>query len=95
MAYMGYSRLTSKRCTGVLRAMTREPFNLKLSDIERTVLELSATGAGTSEVALMLRMSQDEVRWHLRSAATALGARSKLEAVVIALERGLIHVPSD
>ena len=38
-------------------------------------------------------MDPDEVRRHVASAMAALGARSKLEAVVLALELGLITLP--
>jgi hypothetical protein len=37
----------------------------------------------------------DDVREHIRGAILALGARSMLEAMIIALRRGLIMPPSD
>jgi DNA-binding NarL/FixJ family response regulator len=70
-----------------------DPSPMKLSDVQRRVLELSATGAVSSEVAAMLRMTPAEVRECLASAQQALGARSKLEAVLIALRDGLIAFP--
>jgi DNA-binding CsgD family transcriptional regulator len=60
---------------------------------ERAVLELSATGAVLVEVAAALGMSDPEARAHLASAARALGAGSKLEAVLLALRHGLIRPP--
>ena len=60
---------------------------------ERAVLELSAMGAVLGEVAEVLGMSDDEARAHLASAKHALGAASKLEAVLIALRHGLIQLP--
>ena len=65
-----------------------------LSIEQRTVLEMAATGAVTSEIALILGVSEDEVRVHLRGAFLALGARSKLEALIIALRHGLIEPPA-
>jgi two-component system, NarL family, nitrate/nitrite response regulator NarL len=73
--------------------LTTGPTPIELSALQRQVLELSATGAGTSEVATMLGMSLDEVREHLDSAISLLGAQSKLEAVVRAVRLGLIRLP--
>jgi two-component system, NarL family, nitrate/nitrite response regulator NarL len=72
-----------------------DPSPMTLSAVQRRVLELSATGAVSSEVAAMLRMTPAEVRACLASAQQALGARSKLEAVLIALRHGLLRLPSD
>ncbi len=66
---------------------------LALTAMECLVLRLSATGLTTGEVAEHLRIGLDQARRHLRDAIVALGASSKLEAVVIALRRGLIDLP--
>ena len=55
-------------------------------------LGLFATGLYTSDVADRLGEDQDTVRHHLTEAMAILGARSKLEAVVGALQLGLIEV---
>ena len=65
--------------------------DLQLVSEELEVLELSATGMTTPEVATWLGLTRDEVRDHLARAIVAVGARSKLEAVVTALRLGLIH----
>jgi DNA-binding NarL/FixJ family response regulator len=54
---------------------------------------LSATGLVSTEVAEALRVPVAEIRADLADAIRALGARSKLEAVIIALESGLIELP--
>ena len=61
-----------------------------LAPAEVDVLRASATGMTTAEVAAHLGVTTDAVRGHLARAMAALGARSKLEAVLIALRRGLI-----
>jgi DNA-binding CsgD family transcriptional regulator len=61
---------------------------LRLTPRERDVLAISARGAVTHEVARELRLSVVEVRAALASAMAKLSATSKLEAVVIALQRG-------
>jgi DNA-binding NarL/FixJ family response regulator len=57
---------------------------------ECDVLAASARGALVSEVATELGLSREQVRASLTSAMRKLGARSKLEAVLIALQQGLI-----
>ena len=70
-----------------------------LSAQQQAVLALSAAGLISAEVAETLQVPVAEVRAHLADAIRALGARSKLEAVIIALRNGLIQLqdqdPSD
>jgi DNA-binding CsgD family transcriptional regulator len=65
----------------------------RLTARERDVLAVSATGRTSAEVAEVLGLSPDAVRASIASAITKLGARSKLEAVVVALRDGLIELP--
>ncbi len=60
----------------------------------RTVLQLSATGMTSDEVAAHLGTTPGQVRRAIARAIAALGAGSKLEAVVIALRLGLIDLPT-
>lgn len=55
---------------------------------ERAVLRLAATGLATPDIADALGWPLDHVRSALVSAIATLGARSKLEAVIIAYRRG-------
>ena len=66
-----------------------------MSGQERTILELSMTGLTSTDIAAVLHVPADEVRAHIRAACVALGARSKLEAVVIAASVGLIQLQDD
>jgi len=66
-----------------------------LTTDERTALSLSATGLAVAEVADVLGVSSDVVRERLGSAIRHLGARSKLEAVVIAARRGYYSATLD
>jgi DNA-binding NarL/FixJ family response regulator len=68
---------------------------LPLAEGERRALGLSARGLVVAEVAEAMCTSPDTVRAWLASAVEKLGARSKLEAVLIALRRGLIDLPPD
>jgi len=65
-----------------------------LTGLEADVLELAATGLTTTEIAQRLDQSPDAVRHALASILRKLGARSKLEALLIALSTGLVRPPS-
>jgi DNA-binding NarL/FixJ family response regulator len=76
---------------------TREPrigahAGLAFTRRERDVLAVSARGAVSSEVASELGLTEQQVRAALASAMGKLGARSKLEAVVVALRDGAIDL---
>lgn len=66
----------------------RPPLNIQ----EREVLTVSARGLNMGEVARTLELPEDEVRQALAAARAKLGAKSKLEAVLIAIRRGDINL---
>jgi two-component system, NarL family, response regulator DesR len=55
---------------------------------ERDVLETSADGAPTSEIAERLHLSEGTVRNYLSAAIGKTGARNRVEALRVARERG-------
>ncbi|CAN5508847.1 hypothetical protein BH10ACT11_BH10ACT11_22080 [soil metagenome] len=57
---------------------------------EREVLKLLATGATDPQIAVMLELSPATVQTHVRNAKSKLGARTRAQAVAIALSDGLI-----
>jgi DNA-binding NarL/FixJ family response regulator len=61
---------------------------------ERAVLTASARGLSVLEVSQLLGLSSDTVRGLIASAIQKLGARSKLEVVMLALRHGLIAPPA-
>ena len=60
---------------------------------QQAVLALLATGLTSRTVAGIVRVPVDEVQADIRDAILALGARSKLEAVIIAVRGQLIRYP--
>src|SRR4051812_9548409 len=62
---------------------------------ECEILEVLATGATTDEAAHRLRLSSDEVRAHVQHSMQTLQARSKLEAVLLALRADVIREPQE
>ncbi len=58
---------------------------------ERQVLALLASGSTDSEAAELLALSPATVQTHVRNAKAKLGARTRAQAVALALHRGLIE----
>ena len=63
---------------------------------EREVLDLLADGATDEQIATRLKLSPATVQTHVRNAKSKLGARTRAQAVALALHRGLIgSAPSE
>lgn len=63
-----------------------------LTPREREVLALLAEGASNKEIARALALSVHTVKFHIASLTEKLGARSRVEAVAIAIRAGLTMV---
>jgi PAS domain S-box-containing protein len=61
-----------------------------LTPRQTEVLRLLGQGASTDQIAAMLHLSRETVRNHIRRILSALGAHSRLEAVVLAQRQGLL-----
>ncbi|HZS24891.1 MAG TPA: response regulator transcription factor [Gaiellaceae bacterium] len=61
-----------------------------LSEREREVLRLLAHGGSYAEIGSELYLSPDTVRAHAQRAMTKLGARTRTEAVAVALREAMI-----
>jgi DNA-binding CsgD family transcriptional regulator len=57
---------------------------------EREVLALLAGGATDGQIATMLQLSPATVQTHVRNAKAKLGARTRAQAVALAIQRALI-----
>jgi DNA-binding NarL/FixJ family response regulator len=57
-------------------------------------LEVMSSGASNQAIAERLFISRDTVRNHVASILQKLGAHSKLEAVAVALQRGIVEPPT-
>jgi DNA-binding NarL/FixJ family response regulator len=62
----------------------------ELTPRESEILSLVASGLESKEIARELFLSHDTVRTHAAHALAKLGARSRAQAVAIAVRRGLI-----
>ena len=61
-----------------------------LTDRELRVLNLVADGLSNPEIARVLSISRNTVKFHVSSIISKLGATSRTEAVTIGVKRGLI-----
>jgi PAS domain S-box-containing protein len=74
---------------GGAEAVPAKPMR-RLSPREREMLDLLSTGARGGEIAKMLSLSPATVNTHIRNLKTKLGARTRTQAVAIALRQGII-----
>ncbi|MCX7840969.1 MAG: LuxR C-terminal-related transcriptional regulator [Anaerolineae bacterium] len=66
--------------------------NHDLSEREREILRLVATGASNKEIAQQLFISQNTVKVHLRNIFAKIGVTSRTEATVYAIQNGLVEL---
>src|SRR3990172_10082358 len=64
----------------------------ELSEREREILNLVATGASNKEIANQLYISTNTVKVHLRNIFSKTGATSRTEAAMIAISTRLVDV---
>jgi DNA-binding NarL/FixJ family response regulator len=64
----------------------------ELSTRERQVLELLASGKSNKEIASALNIAEVTVKCHLSMIFLRLGVTDRIQAVVTAAQRGLIHL---
>lgn len=62
-----------------------------LSEREKEIVRLVATGASNKEIGAALDISANTVKVHLRNVFAKMGVRSRTEATIAALEMGLVQ----
>lgn len=67
----------------------------ELTKREMEIVQLLAEGLSNSEIAQQLTVSLNTVRNHVQNIITKLDAHSKLEAVSVAVRRGIIAYPGN
>ena len=81
----------ARRNSGQFRAVAPPPAEpILVTTRQRQILELLAGGHSYDDIARALNLSVNTVRWHVKSLYARLGASSKVEAVLKALELQLI-----
>jgi DNA-binding CsgD family transcriptional regulator len=85
----GIRRITAYSSADEARRATRH--NGKLTPREREVFGLLSQGLTAMQIAELLVLSPLTVRTHIQNAKDRLGARTRMEALTIALRRGEIN----
>jgi DNA-binding NarL/FixJ family response regulator len=67
---------------------------VELTDREHEVLTLMARGLSNKEIAAILGRAEPTVKVHVLHILQKLNAADRTEAVTVALQRGIIHLPS-
>ena len=75
--------------------LPRAQASVQLSPRQLDVLRLLVQAKSTDEIAAELQLARETVRNYIRSLLKALGARSRLEATLIALRDGLVDLDPD
>jgi DNA-binding NarL/FixJ family response regulator len=73
-----------------LATSRRSDIRKALSEREREVLRMLAEGGSYAEIGSTLHLSPDTIRAHAQRAMAKLGARTRTQAVAVALRDGLV-----
>ena len=74
---------------GILASKPRETVHMSKREID--VLRWSADGKTTSEVAQIMALSENTIKFHIKNAASKLGRANKVAAVARAVRIGLLN----
>lgn len=77
----------------VSRKLADRPPHSELSPREIEVLELIAKGLGNREIGAVLGITEATVKWHVNIILSRLDVSDRTEAMVEALQRGILHLP--
>ena len=64
----------------------------RLKKREHDVLDMVADGLSAQEIAEQINLSVRTIEWHMHQAMQKLGAKNRVQAVVLAIRNGLISV---
>lgn len=79
----------------VSRALAERTPNSDLSMREREVLELLVQGQSNKKIAMLLGITEATVKCHVGVILQRLKVEDRTQAVIAALQRGLVHLPKE
>jgi len=89
LMYLSYiAGFAFEKLTDLAAAGGRQKYNL--TDRERECVHWTAVGKSSSEVGIILGISENTVNHHLASAAHKLGTVNKAHTVAISIREGLL-----
>ena len=77
----------------VSRTLAERPPQSELSARELEVLELIGGGLSNKEIGARLGITEATVKWHVNIILSRLNVSDRTQAVVAALQRGIMHLP--
>jgi two-component system, NarL family, response regulator len=77
----------------VSKALAERRPQSQLSSREVEVLELIANGFSNKEIGKALGITEATVKWHVNLILNRLDVADRTEAIVTALQRGILHLP--
>jgi LuxR family transcriptional regulator len=83
--------LVSKAIHDAMLRIERPTRSATLTEREREVLRWTAVGKTSTEVAQILTISENTIKFHIKNATHKLGTANKTAAVVKAVLMGLLH----
>ncbi|UJA20343.1 response regulator transcription factor [Thermoleophilia bacterium SCSIO 60948] len=89
-AARGESPLAPKAANAVLRARSAPAGADKLTEREREILKLVASGLQNKQIAMRLGISEKTVKAHLTNVYAAIGVIGRTQATLWAAERGIV-----
>lgn len=90
----GSTAVSSDLLSGTVVRLRQSQADQAITRREREVLALLADGVSNARIAAQLHISVNTVRNHVQRLLTKLDAHSRLEAVAIAVKRGLLPSPA-
>lgn len=93
--YLGLQTFSPEVASSLLRVMqtpNKETLLEPLTSRERQILELMVAGLNNHAIAEKLNISKFTVKNHISNILGKLGVKNRLEAVRIAIEKGLVHL---
>lgn len=90
-AHSGRSILSPEATEALIQSTRKSPgIGFDLTDRERELLVLLVKGLSNRDISKQLNISLATVKYHLANIFSKLGAKNRVEAVTIALERHLV-----